>query len=120
MAEDDGPDDPDGVQERPEVVGAGCVAPNVRIVPLRATESAQIQVDDLHAGGKRREVRLEVGMVVAARSAMHEDEGRALAHRRSVGDELRPLDIEEQACSVHADVHAPVDNRTHTSASTPR
>jgi hypothetical protein len=67
---------------------------------------AEVEVDDLRFAGQMREVGPEVGVVVAAGSAVHEDDGRSLAHPRAVGDERRPVDVEPQARPVHVDLHS--------------
>ena len=113
MAQDDRPRDPERVAERADIVGAHLEGPVRGIVAARPTVVAQVEVDDLGELGQPRRVRLEVGVVVAARPAVETDDGRPLAHPRAVGDERRPLDIEPEVRPVDRDPHADILHPGH-------
>ena len=105
MTEDDWPLDAEGVAERVDIVGAELEAPVRRVVSGRAAMVTEVEIDDLELVGQPAEIRLEIGMVVAAGSAVDEDERRSLAHVVAVGDEGWPFDVEPQPCAVHFDLH---------------
>jgi hypothetical protein len=56
--------------------------------------------------GQPREVRLEIGVVVSAGTAVQQHDGGPLAHLRAVRHERRPVDVEPQSRPVHLHVHA--------------
>jgi hypothetical protein len=106
VAEHNGPVDAERIAEGPQVVGADLEAPVRRVVPRRPAVVAQVDIDDLRDGDKWAEVGLEIGMVVAARSSVHDDDRGALPHPRAVGHQRGSVDIEPQPGTVHADIHA--------------
>jgi len=57
--------------------------------------AAVVVVDDLGEVGEGREQGLEP-RVVETRAAVHQDQGRLLAHRRSVGNEPGAFDVDEK------------------------
>ncbi len=67
--------------------------------------SAQVQVHDLRRGGQRREVGLEVGVVVAAGATVEQHDRRPLAHGRAIGYEGGTVDVEPQLGPVDVDLH---------------
>src|SRR5260221_1155076 len=80
VPEDDRPGDPDGVAEAVDVIRAGLEAPRTRVAPVRSAMPAQVEVDDLGVLRKRGECGLEVGVVVDARAAVYQQDGRPLSH----------------------------------------
>lgn len=105
MTEDDRPDDAERIAEGTHVVRAQFEAPIGWIVPGRSPVTAEVEIDDLRDVTQRSEVRLEVRVVVRARSAVDEDDGRLRPHRRVVGHQLAPIDIEPEPRPVGFDLH---------------
>ena len=103
---DDRPNDPEGVAERTDVVGAHLEPPGRRVAPLGPPMSAQIQVDHLGRLREPSEFGLEVGVVETPGTAMQQHDGGPLAHHGAVGHERRAVDVKPQACPAHLDVHA--------------
>jgi hypothetical protein len=106
VAVDHRPDDADRVAEGAQVVGAHLEAPVRRVAPRRPAMSPQVQIDHLRLGGQPAEVRLEIGVVVAAGAAVHQHHGRPPPHSRTLRDERRALHVEPQPRRVHLDVHS--------------
>src|SRR6266566_8496739 len=73
---------------------------------LAAAVSPVVVVDELSNFGERC-VELLVRRVVEARATVKQDDRRTLTHRHPVGDELRPIDIDEQPNVSDRDEHDP-------------
>ncbi len=96
---------PDRVAECSDVVCGPFEAPRARAAPVGTAVPAQIEVDDLGMLGEPAEVRLEVGMVIAARSAVNQDHRRPLPHLIAVRHERRPVNVEPQPSPIDVDMH---------------
>jgi hypothetical protein len=107
VAGDDRPGDADRVAESPYVISARLEAPVGRPAPFRSTVVAEIEVYHLRVTGQAAEMRLEVRVVIAARAAVQQHDGRQLAHRAAIGDNRWTLNVEPQPCSIYVDVHDP-------------
>ena len=105
VSEDDRLADVERVAEGHEVVGGSLEAPGRRVAPRRPTVVAKVDVHQLGHVGQRGERGLEVGVVVAARSAVDQDERRALAHLPAIGHEAWPVDVEPQLRPIDLDLH---------------
>jgi hypothetical protein len=104
MAEDDRLFNADRVAEGTKIVGAELEAPIGRVVSGRPAMVAEVEIDELELVEQPAEMRLEVGVVVAARSAVDEDDRRPLAHMVAVRHERGPVDVEPQPSPVHLDL----------------
>ena len=105
VAVHDRPGDAQAVAEGPHVVGADLERPVRGVVPGRATVIAQVQVDDLCHASQRREIRLEVGVVVTAWTTVQQHDRRPLSHHRTVWHHRGTVDIEPETSAVHLDLH---------------
>src|SRR4029453_13790963 len=95
----------EGIAERAQVIGARLEAPLCWVMARRPAMIAQVEVDHLRQRRQPREVRLEVGVVVAARSTVDKHDRGVLAHPGAVRYQCAPIDVEPQPGAVHGDVH---------------
>src|SRR4051812_24287899 len=98
--------DAEGVAQVHHVVGPRVEVPLGRIVTVAAALPAVVVEQQLGDVTQLRQRRRLEHRVVGARTAVEEDDGGALAHRRSVGDETGPVDIDEQPdATTDVDLH---------------
>ena len=107
MTEHDRPDDAERIAEGTQVVGAEFEGPVGCVAPGRSPMTAEVEVDDLGDVTQRSEVGLEVRVVVRARPAVDEDDGRSRPHRRAGGHHLEAIDVEPEPRPVDFDLHRP-------------
>lgn len=102
LPEDDRLHDPERLAQRPQVVAPLRERPGRRIAGHASPVAAMIEVDHLRDVGERVELGPEARMI-EPRSAVHHDQRRLLAHRRTLGRKLRSGDVEKNA--LIADLH---------------
>ena len=104
-AEHDGPLDPQHRAELVHVVRPALEAVLLGRAGVAAARAAHVEVDDLRS---RREPRADLHLeetVVEPGPGVEQEHGRTLPHPGPVGDELRAVDIEEQAHTAYLHTH---------------
>ncbi|QHO72194.1 hypothetical protein ACH79_05745 [Bradyrhizobium sp. CCBAU 051011] len=81
-----------------------CQGPALSWAVLAAAVAAMVEIYDLGDVGQGG-VGWLVNRMIEARTAVEEQQGGLFLHGGPIRDQLRPLDIEEQAHSVHGYVH---------------
>ena len=104
VAEHDRLLDAERVAEVAHVVAPLGEVPLLGRAAIAAAVAAVVEVDELRRVGERRESGL-VRRVIEAGTAVQQQQRRPLAHRGSVGDELRAVDVEEEPDVADLDVH---------------
>lgn len=97
--------DPKRVAKRAHIVAPLRERPGLGIARNAPPIAAMVDVDHLRDVGERVE-RAAQARMIEPRPAMHDDEGRLLAHRGPVRRKLRPHDVEENALPAQVDEHA--------------
>jgi hypothetical protein len=104
VAQHNGLLDADRVAEGANVVAPLRQVPVRRVAMLAAPVAAVVEIDELGDICEMGKGGLEGGMVTARAAVQQQDSG-ALAHIRTVGDEFRAVNIEEEAGVVDGDMH---------------
>jgi hypothetical protein len=99
--------DAQDIAERAHVVAPLRQVPAFFGTILASAVAAMIQIDDLRDVGQSRVYR-PVDRVVGARAAMKHEQCRLFPHGRTVRDELRALNIEEQPHPVDEYMHGQI------------
>ncbi len=108
LAQHDGLDDAQRVAQAHDVVGEGIQRPLLGRPAIAAAVAAVVVVDHLCDVGEAAEVRPEA-RVVEAGAAVKQQQRGLLAQHRTVGHELRALDVEvESDAGFDLDAHASV------------
>jgi hypothetical protein len=105
-AQDDRLFDPEDLTECPDVIAPLRQVPALLWAILTSTIAAMIEIDDLNEIGQGRISRL-VDRVIEAGATMEEQQCRLLPHGGTVRHQLGAFDIEEQAHTVHENIHHP-------------